>query len=72
MAKKELIARVRYNKGIPGGDPDTGKVYDFAILPAADHTDLAIYGNTGEIAYMLIGARKLIEESGLTAILISD
>jgi len=26
--KKELIARVRYNKGIPGGDPDTGNVYD--------------------------------------------
>ena len=37
-----------------------------------DVTVLAVDGDSGEIAYMLVGACELVEECGLAAVLVSD
>ena len=38
---------------------------------ALDHAVLSVHGNSREVAYPLVGAGQLVEERGLTAVLVA-
>ena len=50
---------------------DSGKIRHQGVLLTADDTVLAIHGDTGEIAHMLVGAGQLVKQSCLAAVLVS-
>ena len=47
------------------------QVYHGTVLLAPDGAGLLIYGDTGKVAHMLVGAGELVEQRGFAAVLIA-
>ena len=50
---------------------DARQIGDLRFRVALDGTALAVHRHTGEVAHMLVGAGKLVEQGGLAAVLIA-
>ena len=57
--------------GIRGHGIDPRQVGDQRVRMAPDHTVLAVHGHSRKIAHVLIRSRQLVEQSGLSAVLIA-
>ncbi len=56
--------------GIGGHGIDAREVGDQGIAVPSDDAVLPVHGDAGEIAHMLVGARELVEEGSLAAVLV--
>ena len=57
--------------GVGGQGVDARQVRDRGLRVAADGAVLPVYGDTGEIAHVLIGAGELVKEGGFAAVLVA-
>ena len=65
VAAHQLLARVRRER------VDAGKVgYQRVVVPA-DHAVLAVHRHARKVAHVLVGARQLVEQRGLAAVLVA-
>ena len=58
--------------GIGGHGVDARQVGDLGLRVALDGTALAVHRHAREIAYMLVGTGELVEQGGLTAVLVAS
>ena len=65
LAAHDLLARVGRKR------VDAGQVCDRSLRMAAHLAVLAVNGNAGEVAHVLVGARELVKERGLAAVLVA-
>ena len=66
VAAHQLLARVGRER------VDAGQVGDHGVRIAADDAVLAVHRDAGEVAHVLVGARELVEEGRLAAVLVAD
>ena len=57
--------------GVGGHGVDPGKVRDQGVRMSPDRAVLPVHGDAGKVSHVLIGAGELVEESGLSAVLVS-
>ena len=66
LAGDDLLA------GIGGHGVDARQVGDLGLRVALDGTALAVHRHAREIAHMLVGTGELVEQGGLTAVLVAS
>ena len=66
LAGDDLLA------GIRGHGVDARQVGDLSLRVALDSTALAVHRHAWEIAHMLVGTGELVEQGGLTAVLVAS
>ena len=66
LAGNDLLA------GIGGHGVDARQVGDLGLRVALDGTALAVHRHAREIAHMLVGTGELVEQGGLTAVLVAS
>ena len=65
LAGHDLLA------GIGRHGVNAGQIGHFGLRVALNRTALAVHSHAWEIAYMLVGAGKLVEQGGLSAVLVA-
>ena len=69
---KHEIARNYLFLGVSGQGIDARKVGHHSPRTISHLAVLSVYGDSREIAHVLIGAGQLVEKSGLSAVLLPD
>ena len=68
---KNEVTRDDFLAGVWAHGIDAWKVRDHRVALVADFTVLAVDRDTGEVSHVLVGTGQLIEQGGLTAVLVS-
>ena len=69
---QDKVAGDQLLTGIGRHGIDPGQVRDQGIRVPADDAVLAVHGDAGEVADVLVGAGQLVEERGFSAVLVAD